>query len=89
MATHFRKTKELFHRAPVTLLLGPPNTCKTLLSKVTASLMGGLHRTALYNELIMARMNQLIGESLFFVYNDPDQPFVLKTMVTKVIILLK
>ena len=69
---------------PIPVLLGPCNTGKSLVARVAASLMGGLHDTALYRSMTVAKMVELIGATPFFIYNDPEQIDVLKKMVTKV-----
>ena len=62
---------------PLTILMGQPNTCKTLLAKVAAAIVGGMHRTAIFSELSTAHLNHLLGRSLFFVLNDPGATEVL------------
>ena len=52
-------------------------------SKIAASLIG-VHQTAIYNDLSMAKMTELLAKSPFFVFNDPSNTEVLKTLVTKV-----
>ena len=69
MTTHYATIKAEFHCVPVTVVMGQPNTHKTLL--------GGLHKQDIYQELSAAKMSELLGRSSFFVYNDPDNAHVL------------
>ena len=80
MAVHYRAVKTVYSLVPVTLLLGQPNTYKTLLSKVTASLVGGLHREAIYDDVTLAKLTRLLDHGLFFVFNDPSRADVLKEL---------
>ena len=82
-ALHYADVKQLFHQVPVPVLVGQPNTNKTFISKVTAALLG-LTTDALFNDLTMAKSIPLLGKSLFFVFNDPSNADVLKTLITKV-----
>ena len=84
MATHYEEVREIYHQVPVPVLLGPCNTGKSLVARVAASLMGGLHETAFYRSMTVALMVELLGVTPFFIYNDPEQIDVLKTMITKV-----
>ena len=84
MATNYQQVKKVFHQVPVPMLVGQPNTNKTFLSKVCAAMMGGLHRSALYQDLTMARMAELLGKASFFIYNDPEKAEILKTLISKV-----
>jgi hypothetical protein len=82
-ALHYQQVKTSFHQVPVPILIGQPNTNKTFLSKVTVALLG-LSRDAVFNDLTMAKSVDLLGKSLFFVFNDPSNADVLKTLITKV-----
>jgi len=84
MAIHYKTVKRIFRQAPVALLLGQPNTYKTLLSKVTASLVGGIHRVGLYDDMSNAWLGRLLNAGLFFIYNDPAQVDLLKVLISKV-----
>lgn len=85
MAVHYKTLKDIFHQMPMTILMGQPNTCKSLLAKATAALVGGLHRNAVFSDMSQARAGTLLGQGLFFVLNDPDNSEVLKKLITKVI----
>jgi len=83
-AVNFLHLNSVYHQAPLPILVGPPHTNKSFLSKVCLSLVGGIHREAVYNELTPARMKELLSTSLFFVYNDPEKADIVKTLISKV-----
>lgn len=86
MAVHCAEIRRVFHQVPIPLPLGPPNTGKSLLARVAAALIGGLHEegTRIFHNLSMACMVDLLVTVNFFVYNDPGKTDVLKTLITKV-----
>ena len=84
MAVNYRVIKTTFHQVPVTMLEGQPNTNKMFLSKVCASLVGGLNLHAIYLDLTMSQAVTLLAKSVFCVYNDPTRSEVLKTIITQV-----
>ena len=43
MTLHYATIKAEFHRVPVTVVMGQPNTHKTLQAKVVASILGAGH----------------------------------------------
>ena len=83
-AIHFQEVRDQYHQVPIPLLLGPSNTWKSLLAKVCASLVGGLHRAAMYGGLSAPKLINLMSRSAFFIYNDPDKNDILKTLIAKV-----
>ena len=68
-AVHFEEIQRVYTNIGVLVLVGQPNTNKSFLSKVAASLLG-VHRTGIYNHHTAANLVQLFGKSLFFVLND-------------------
>ena len=82
ISVHYRRILSTYHHVPVTMLVGPPHTNKTLLARVAASLVG-LHRSSIFQDLTLARGSELLGKALFFVLNDPDKVDVLKNIITK------
>ena len=65
VSQHYQQIKDLYHHIPVPLLLGQPNTGKTLLSKVVAAVLGGLHKRCIYHDLTMAKMAELLSQCMF------------------------
>ena len=70
MAIHYQTMLETFNRMPVTVVVGPSNTGKTLLARVAASLVG-VHRTGVYKKISEAKTEEILHYSVFFVLNDP------------------
>ena len=65
------------------VLVGQPNTGKSLLGKIVGSLLG-LHKAARYTELSTAFMENALSQSLWFIYDDPDDMKSAKSLITKV-----
>ena len=76
---------DIFHAIPVPVLIGQPNTGKSSVARAVASLLG-VHSTGRYDQLTMAKMVHVLGESHFFYFDDPSEGDinVLKALITKV-----
>ena len=82
MALHHKEVMMMFHQVPVTMLVEQPHTRKTFIAKSAACLLG-VHKTSVFTDLSMARGADLLGKSIFFVFNDPDKADVLNNMICK------
>ena len=83
-ALHHKCVMDLFHSIPIPVLIGQPNTGKSFVARAVASLLG-VHATGRYDQLTMAKMVHVLGESLFY-FDDPSEGdiHVLKALITKV-----
>jgi hypothetical protein len=87
MAMHYGTVCRLFNRVPVVIAAGSSNTCKSLLAKVSASLLG-YQKTGIYKEMSTAFAELIIKKSVFFVFNDPESHEEVKAITMKVIMLI-
>ena len=80
---HYKKVQSLYGCTPITCLVGQLHTGKTHVAKFITSLFG-LHNTGKYDAFTAPKVDRLLAHCLYFLYDDPDNVPVLKTLITKV-----
>ncbi len=63
-AIHYLVVSSIFNQVPVVVIIGQPNTGKSLLGKIGAVLVGGVHRVAVYSSQSSSKLEDLLGKSL-------------------------